>query len=559
MKQRAINIKTKMAEAADVVGRGAKLARAVKALVLHLDDPKKVKEPRLGDFGLFTDEQERSIWMVARKEAKFQAPFDYAEFVKQMDKTTPVLARPRITERLVDLWRMLALPEIAEGMWPAWNAKTGSRGQHPGFWAKAILVMTAALGISAHFDDNHAHLFGGEGRALRALFSWIEQTASMAVGRDPEPLGRKSYEQTCTQINLITDPELNPGALTVDRANRINAKLYRCLQLIYPQFGKHLSLDGMLVKGWVEQTTNLDRISKKAPNATARLIQKRKGRKGRKGGPGRFVVGYYLVVLCDLATGIPVAWRILPAGKGYRDYDALMTLLDDLFRADPDFPVETIVADMAWNKRKMIRDCALRYGIHLLSDLSQAQKRAKQVTLRMFDSNKVASFDRWGRCYCRQHGLDMKRVGVDFVGRAQRTKLGLKPGEVSKGTFRVRFKCPVGGGVCDQRADMPMWRDWQAFSYYPHTMDTGRPDLQAFRLAMYARRNTSEAIFGALKLGHKLGLESADRTHTANENTMETLLSLGLLMRTAFVVASERIKRGEMPADPPPDLLAELR
>lgn len=153
----------------------------------------------------------------------------------------------------------------------------------------------------------------------------------------------------------------------------------------------------------------------------------------------------------------------------------------------------------------------------------------------------------------------MKRSGSDFVGRKQRTTQGLKPGEQApEGKFRLRFSCPLGGGDCDKRAGLPMSHDWNGFSYYPHAIDGGWEEHQAFRLAMYSRRNTCEGIFGALKLGHKLGLESADRTHTANEDTLETLLSLALLMRTAHVTANERILRGELPADPPPDLLAKL-
>lgn len=103
-----------------------------------------------------------------------------------------------------------------------------------------------------------------------------------------------------------------------------------------------------------------------------------------------------------------------------------------------------------------------------------------------------------------------------------------------------------------------MSTDWNGFPRYPHTIDAGWESKQAFRLAMYAHRNTCEAIFGALRGGHKLGLDGADRTHTANEATLETLLSLALLMRTATVTANERILRGELADTPPPDLAAKI-
>jgi hypothetical protein len=86
----------------------------------------------------------------------------------------------------------------------------------------------------------------------------------------------------------------------------------------------------------------------------------------------------------------------------------------------------------------------------------------------------------------------------------------------------------------------------------------GQEDLHAFRLAMYARRNSCESMNAVLKGTHKLGLDGADRTRTANESVVELLISLALLSRTAFVVANERAQHGLMDADPPAALLAAL-
>jgi hypothetical protein len=102
-----------------------------------------------------------------------------------------------------------------------------------------------------------------------------------------------------------------------------------------------------------------------------------------------------------------------------------------------------------------------------------------------------------------------------------------------------------------------MDRDWTALSRNPH-IDGGHEDRHAFRLAMYSRRNSCEALFAALKIGHKLGLGGADRTHTNNELIVEILLSLGLLMRSAFVVSHERIQQDPSQGEPPPDLTAGL-
>ena len=97
-----------------------------------------------------------------------------------------------------------------------------------------------------------------------------------------------------------------------------------------------------------------------------------------------------------------------------------------------------------------------------------------------------------------------------------------------------------------------------ALAYHPHTLAVGKADLHAFRLAMFARRNACEALFSALQVGHKLGLDGAERTRTAKEPTVKALLSLAMMMRSARMLASQRMERGDFPPEPPPDLALKL-
>jgi hypothetical protein len=199
----------------------------------------------------------------------------------------------------------------------------------------------------------------------------------------------------------------------------------------------------------------------------------------------------------------------------------------------------------------------VRFGIHLIAGRDEPSWNRAPTQLNEFESTKIQSFDGRGIGRCHQHGIPMRRAGAEFVGREQRAKRGMEPGEpANPREFRLRFECPAEG--CEGKPHLHMDRDWAALSAYPHTIDGGREDLHAFRLAMYARRNSCEALFASLKIGHKLGLDGADRTHTSNERTVETLLSLGLLMRSAFVVAHERIQQDPSQAEPPPDLAAEF-
>ncbi len=556
MRQRAINRKTKTAAAAEIVASSYRLKKATNLLAAYLRDPENQDEPRLTNIGLFTEAEIRAIEMMAHKQS--ERAFDEDAFAKAMAMTTPVVARPRIEGDALDLWRVLQQPEMAEMLWADWEGRTGERGRDPGFLAKALAVLMATLGSSAHIKDNYRALMNEP--VWRELFGWVEANAAAARGRKPQPFGKKCYERACEQIRFICDPRKSKAAPTAERCLVINRELYRWLRERYPEFGVRLGIDTCLTKAWIEQWGHRSpekeaKIRERAPNASLRTID------GKNGSVIRSVNGYGLVVLSDLATGIPVVWGLFPAGEGSTDYTSLMTLLENLFAVDEDFPVKQIVADKAWSTEACVRDCAIRYGIHLITRLSTPTEKRNLRQITALANETIASYDGYGHVYCRQHGELMQRDGSDFLGREKREKLGLKPGDEAPrvdSNFRLRFRCPVGGGTCDERPSLPMSIDWRCFSYYPHTIEAGAKRLQAERLAMYARRNTCEAIFGALKVGHKLALESADRTHTAYETTVEALLSLALVFRTAVIVANERIRSGELLADPPPDLAAKL-
>lgn len=570
-----------MAEAAALATRDNRIAKAVDAFVAHLRDRKNVPEPSLWELGEFSEEEIVAIFALAHKQAK-DGEFDFEQFVKKMDATKPVLARPRGTDKALDLWRMLSQPEILERLWPRWKARTGKRGRHPGFFAKALLVVTAALGKSAHFDDNYEELSGNPARrgvgdlprdpdarptSLRVVFEWVERMAAAATGASPEPFADKSYEKALEQVTHLVDQKRNSGALTTEACVATNIDLLRWLSTTYPEVGKRLGIDGMLIKAYVKQVGKKESPAEeqlirgsRAPNASARFL------KGKGRALGRFVRGWYLFVLTDLATGLPVVWGLWPAGDTNSEARALRFMLNDLFEQWPECPTTHIVADRAWDNKEAIRDCAVRFGIHLIvgrhhEDEERRDGEAAEPSVKAlsrFDSPDISSFDRLGNAYCRHDGVAMRRKSADFLGPDRRRTLGLKPGEAAPdNAFRLRLECPVGDCPGAKKAQLHMHHDWAALSVYPHTADSAREDLHAERLALYARRNTCESLFGALKLGHKLGLDGADRTHTANERTVETLLSLALLLRTAFVTAHERIEQGA-PAQPPPDLAATL-
>jgi hypothetical protein len=286
------------------------------------------------------------------------------------------------------------------------------------------------------------------------------------------------------------------------------------------------------------------------PNAGPRTYSRRttvkKKTKKRKGGgePAEIVVmtelaavkfwrGYYLVVLVDRATQAPIVWTLRNA-----QWDEARAIKEILFFLDeewPDSPLERVGADSAWDENWAYEYCE-GAGVHLIAARGRAKIERNAKTPLPF-SEGIGWFDERGMAWCRHHQLPMHYVGAQFAGDK-----------------RTRWRCPHG---CEGTPGIQMSEGWAALPYYPHH-SVGRPDLHAMRLAILARRNSCEALFSGLKCRQKLGLAGAARTRLTDYDSVLALISLALMLRTAFLLASVRIEQGLHPDVPPPELLGLL-
>src|SRR5207244_3469025 len=110
-------------------------------------------------------------------------------------------------------------------LWDRWKSRTAETGRDPGYFAKALLIVAAALGHSQHFNDNREHLLYGAGGGLRAVFEWIEASAAAVAGRRPQPFAHKSYQKALAQIGKLVDPLRNRSALRTDHFVATNIEL----------------------------------------------------------------------------------------------------------------------------------------------------------------------------------------------------------------------------------------------------------------------------------------------------------------------------------------------
>jgi hypothetical protein len=325
--------------------------------------------------------------------------------------------------------------------------------------------------------------------------------------------------------------------------------MLKALRAIHPTVGLRLGIDGTAAKAWVRQVgvrTDQEEawLRRHAPTAGPRMVE-------RRNDDGKvfttFWRGWYLVVLTDLATGLPLIWRLIDANT--KEAAAISWLLDDLYRLWPECPAEVIVGDNAWDDEQLIRECLVCYGIQLIARRTRQTRVDAEYHLTRFDSESTSKFTGTGAAYCATHDTLLKRTKAEFAPRQ-----GLLPGQPSKEhLFRVRFICPLEDG-CGGERGLAMRRHWSALSPLPHARDVGYERGHAYRLALFARRNSCEAVNSALKVGRKLGLDSADRTRTPYEATVRALISISLMMTTAFALADQRIQHELHPQLPPPEL-----
>lgn len=336
-----------------------------------------------------------------------------------------------------------------------------------------------------------------------------------------------------------------------------NIRLVKEIHALLRPAGKvRLAIDGTLTRAWLKQVDKQD--SREAEAAVRGRAQKAgpryHGKQFRDTAGGvvtssRFVRGYDLIVLVDLTTGLPLTWTLWDANRD--EAKALKLLLFDLYERWPDLEADVVVADAAWDENWAAEWCLNHYGLHLVARRHPSRIDALH-TLSLFESKAISLFRGDGQAICREHNVPLIRDGIDGAART-----GLAAGDPNETRIRLRYHCPSDPNC--GRPGLAMEHSWTSLAYYPHRMEVGRADLHAERIALSARRNACEALFSAIKVGNSLALDGPNRTRTNNERTIETLLSLALLMRSATMLADQRIQRDLFPADPPPDLADALK
>jgi hypothetical protein len=483
-----------------------------------------------------TDLSEEQLAFVHSEVMKRRADLSAAandHYVKAMHDTCPILAAPDLDrEELADDLRLIwAQPEM-RAFWRRWEGPKATMGPAPDYLtAKALMAGMGMTGISAHADDIYSEVTGRQ--EVWSIFEDLdgEQAESFSYQN-----ALRQFPKLGAQVNAVT----------------ANVEMVQEIARLNPGkgVGERLMIDGMALPAWCKQTprgTPEQEAYRRrfTPEAGFRAYihsHRNKESVGAKSkqpvekflSAGKAWRGYYLVVIADQATGLPLVWTVVDAA--INEEGSIVPLLSDLFRIWPTCPAKVIVGDSAWDKDPWCRLCEVDYGIHPVFRLHNQEHFASVADHSRDGSIKV--IDEGGRLICTAHSAPLTFVGTEHGDRS-----GLFPGQSAKdGQFRVRGKCRNGCGTLG----LKMAADWSRLTHYPHHKEGHLAEKRyAERQALLSRLNGMEGIFQRLQNGKNLGTKGAARTRIRDKEAHETIISLALMSMTAAALADQREVHGE--------------
>ncbi|MBA2357069.1 MAG: hypothetical protein H0V84_01405 [Actinobacteria bacterium] len=471
-------------------------------------------------------------------------------FQKAIQDTCPILAAPARSDVSDDMAYCFRLAQMRD-FWDSWDGSFGRQGPRPNVAAvKATMSTLAMSGIGAYLQQAHGR--------LKVDTSLQEVFAALGGGT----FNTGSYPTIARNLERLS------GSLP-RLAMEANIAMLKELRQLHPKggVGKRLLIDGFPVPAWCQQRGAGDRndpmyarrealLSARTPEASFRYMAYSKGGKidiapyepranGLPAGHHKWWRGYYLVMIADQATGLPLVWTLI-SGR-YDEAAAIVPLLSRLHSLWPDIGAELIAGDSAWAEEEWCRVCEVDYGIAPIFRLkpSQASKRREELKPGQSRDGSVVAMTGRGQLICSSHERPL-----DFHSAEVPSRLGLRPGQSSpEGSFRVRGEAPMHGHRTQLRPNscgrlsLRMSTSWRRLTRYPHHPH-GDPKRYAMREAMLLRLNQIEGIGNRLKSGLHLGSEGETRTRILSYSTVEGLFGLGCLSMTALALADQRIQLG---------------
>lgn len=514
-------------------------------------DPQVVKWVKrlLGDPEALPTDLDEDRYALVVQEVLKQRGEDFAPtpFKEAMIETRPIISAPDWTDDVEDLTHIFEQPEMKK-FWREWKGPKKAKGPSPDY-AGAKTALTAFA-----MSNNGTHI-----EPFLQRFARDQQVIDVFAAVEGRPITLPPYSTLCRHIEKL-------GPSCTMAAIETNIEIAKAMRALYPKkkVGKRLLIDCSSVAGWCRQhgTNSPEReaeVTARTPHAKFRRYTYAKKQGKSKVADGTQITtgagklpkewrGYYLGVIVDQATGLPLVWMLFSAGID--EATAIVPLLSLLHRLWPDIDAESITGDCAWDEKEWHRLCEVDYGIAPIfrQKPTEAAKHDLPLEAKESQNGSVRAITREGQLICETHRKKLPYATFERPSRA-----GLNPGQSSdERLFRVRAECkhstkenPHPCGKIGLRAMV----SWHRLTRIPHHAG-GSPRMNMTRVVMLARLNGVEQLFNRLKGGKLIATDGADRTRVLEMESVEAIISLACLSMTALSLACERLHLGVKPQAP---------
>lgn len=335
-------------------------------------------------------------------------------------------------------------------------------------------------------------------------------------------------------------------------AVRTNIALLKRLAETHPNIAVHCSIDGTDIEADCDQspprspqekTRRLEALAGRGMSTVAFRAQKDQADHWKS------VWGWKLVILTCIPSGLPVAWKLIPADGCERD--ALRDILLALFQEWPTCPIATLVGDSYYDHdRELAHELVETYGIAPVFDqhgdwgkdvpYTDGQSGVDGVPMckhGVMKRRNVKDGLRPSQRVDRARRAAAMRVEID-AGRAADDRVNNNianfrvPLPVANTSLRIEFLCDAG--VCSSVYTHPHDNP-RAITEFPRQDCASGSKPHAVRTALITRRLQSESL-NALLVHRGLAGHSKERLAKGTDKQVEWNLALGLMWLTARAV-----------------------
>lgn len=147
-----------------------------------------------------------------------------------------------------------------------------------------------------------------------------------------------------------------------DETIRLNLQVIRRLWERHEDIGTYLVVDGTPISAYVEQTVPVnDEHRALITRDTGATLHHHGGGTGKRKRKHKNWLGWRLLVIADLKSGLPLIWKLIPSGA---EYPHVVPMLEELMRMAPWLDPQYLVGDSEYDRStRLAFDLMTRLGI----------------------------------------------------------------------------------------------------------------------------------------------------------------------------------------------------